>query len=71
MDAAYLINAVGFYVRRSRRLERAAPGPLNAEVEAALWDYAGRAADRLERLQQAERIPVPVKRRSDESPDAR
>lgn len=50
MTNIYLINAASFYVRRGRRLKRAGLGPLDDLVEAARWDYARRAADRLERL---------------------
>ena len=71
MDAAYLINAVSFYLRQSHRLKRARLDMLDDSVEAAAWSYARRAADRLERLQQSAPIPVPVKRRRDGFPDTR
>ena len=50
MTNLYLVNAASFYVRRGRRLKRAGLDPLDYLVEAAVWDYARRAADRLERL---------------------
>ena len=75
MSVTYLISAASFYVRRGRRLKRAGLDPLNDLVEAAIWAYARRAADRLEHLrdrasQPLEPVPVPVKYRRSELPDA-
>ena len=73
MDSTYLINAADFYLRQNWRLKRAGLNPSNDVVEAAMWEYAQRAADRLERLRDhmaRELIPVPVKRRRGEFPNA-
>jgi hypothetical protein len=73
VSATYLLNVTGFYLRRSRRLKRAGLDPLDERVEAGIWAYTRRAADRLERLRdRAGRPsePVPVKDRRDELPNA-
>jgi len=74
MTTLYLVNAASFYVRRGRRLKRAGLDPLNYLVEAVVWDYARRAAGRLERLHdqvgcQLEPVPAPDKLRHNEIPD--
>ena len=73
MNTAYLINAARFYLRQNRRLRRAGLDPRNDAAEAATWEYAQRAADRLEHLRDyaaRESIPAPIKRRRGESPRA-
>jgi hypothetical protein len=56
LDADDLIRAVACYLRLDVYLKRAGALPLVEQedwAEAALWEYACEAADRLERLQAA------------------
>ena len=62
MDPNELITAVRFYLRRVRRLRHHQRASLTAATEEALWEQAERAASRLRRLTELERVPVPVKR---------
>jgi hypothetical protein len=62
MDTNEQITAIRFYLRRVRRQSREG-APLADAVEAALWEQAERAANRLRRLAELEPVPVPVKRR--------
>ena len=62
MNTHHLIDAVSVYLRQLRRLKQAGfDAALPDAAEAAIWDYAQQAAERLER--QREKVPVPVKRR--------